>query len=308
MRSVRYGLLLVALMGMGCAGQAWAAQPVEDFEAGPIWNNAVDAKAKCPHVCENAEGIWNGQWRTTVWNKMSVCGCVISAGPHWNYEENDAHGPAHWGDYSATCESGYTQSPINIETNKVAVPTLHQPIPFNYSTYGKEILNNGHTVQVNMNPGSSIELGGTVYPLVQFHFHTLSENQIDGKASDLEMHLVHKTTDGQLAVVAVMFNKGAENPELAKLWTQLSRNKGTQPLNNRVNPAALLPKSHDYYSYDGSLTTPPCTEGVSWLVMKEPLTASEEQIQAFAGVMPKNARPVQELHSRTIQLTTQLPQ
>nr|WP_315429257.1 carbonic anhydrase family protein [uncultured Albidiferax sp.] len=219
--------------------------------------------------------------------------------PHWSYAGED--GPAEWARLTpenATC-AGRNQSPINL------VGFIHaqlKPIHFAYQAGGTEILNNGHTVQVNYAPGSSITLDGTVFELTQFHFHAPSENQIRGKSYALEGHLVHADKDGNLAVVAVMFREGAANKALAKIWPLMPTEAGAKTtLPQAFAAAGLLPANRAYYRFSGSLTTPPCSEGVRWLVMKAPVSASAEQIEAFTHAMHHpNNRPVQAVNGRTV--------
>lgn len=164
------------------------------------------------------------------------------------------------------------------------------------------MVNNGHTIQVNQGSGSYISLDGKDYVLKQYHFHTPSENRIRGEEFPLEAHLVHADADGNLAVIAVMFRQGKPNQALAASWAAMPEQAGgTATLATKVSPDALLPKNRDYYRFNGSLTTPPCSEGVKWLVMKTPVTVSAEQIDKFAKVMGHpNNRPVQPVNARLI--------
>jgi len=157
-------------------------------------------------------------------------------------------------------------------------------------------------VQVNAAPGSAIEVDGATFELRQFHFHAPSENLIDGKSFPLEAHLVHADKDGNLAVVAVMFDQGDANKALAAAWPQMPLHGGEKAaLNLPVAPLELLPADRDYYRFNGSLTTPPCTEGVRWLVMKHAVSASAEQIAQFKHVMHHpNSRPVQAVNARPV--------
>ncbi|CAK0746905.1 Carbonic anhydrase [Gammaproteobacteria bacterium] len=219
---------------------------------------------------------------------------------HWTYE--GAEGPEHWGDIAsefAACSKGKTQTPIDI---KGEVKASIAPIKFNYGTTASEIFNNGHTVQVTIAPGSSITVDGIEFGLKQLHFHTPSENLVHGKPFAMEMHLVHADKDGNLAVVGVMMEKGKENAVLAQLWKQMPQTKDEKiPLNATVNPSSLLPSARHYYRFDGSLTTPPCSEGVRWLVLKDPISVSEDQVEAFAkAVHEHNARPIQPVGARVI--------
>ncbi|WP_227368097.1 carbonic anhydrase [Halomonas sp. M20] len=217
----------------------------------------------------------------------------------WGYSGDK--GPENWAALSpdnAIC-SGKNQSPINLTG---FIEAELQPITFDYQKGGQEILNNGHTVQVNYASGSSIEVDGINFDLKQFHFHAPSENHIEGKSYPLEAHLVHASEEGDLAVVAVMFEEGEANEGLKQGWANMPEQAGDEhPLSEQASASALLPSDRDYYRFNGSLTTPPCTQGVRWLVMKQPLTASQEQIERFADVLhepnnrslqPVNARPV----------------
>lgn len=218
----------------------------------------------------------------------------------WGYS---GHGsPEHWGELKSgywACAEGKNQSPINLTD---FVDADLPPITFNYRADGNQILNNGHTVQVNYFWGSGAVVDGQTFELKQFHFHAPSENHIDGKSFPMEAHLVHANAEGDLAVVAVMFEEGAENPALAQAWAHMPEQTGDKHnLPERINAEDLLPTNRDYYRFSGSLTTPPCSEGVRWLVMKTPITASKEQIDHFTHVMHHpNNRPVQQTNMRPI--------
>lgn len=228
-----------------------------------------------------------------------ACQCAMAGEPtHWGYTGSE--GPSHWGKLSpefGTCEKGRNQSPVDLTR---FVESDLSPLVFHYKEGGKEIVNNGHTVQINYEPGSELTLDGHTYELKQFHFHAPSENLIDGKSYPLEAHFVHADPEGNLAVVAVMFTEGAANAALKKAWDHMPEKAGEKAVADAV-AEALLPADRDYYRYNGSLTTPPCTEGVTWLVMKHPVTASAEQIERFAHVMHHpNNRPVQHVNARPI--------
>ncbi|MBU0657002.1 MAG: carbonic anhydrase family protein [Gammaproteobacteria bacterium] len=219
---------------------------------------------------------------------------------HWSYDGEA--GPQNWAKLApenAPC-SGKNQSPINLAGfTEADLP----PIEFNYgSGIGKDVENNGHTIQVNYADGNAIKVDGIQFNLKQFHFHAPSENHINGKAFPMEAHLVHKDNTGDLAVVALMFEEGEANPELEKVWAEMPATAHTlDALDSKVDASGLLPWSRDYYRFNGSLTTPPCTEGVRWIVMKNPVTASKEQIEKFAHVMHHpNNRPVQPTNARTV--------
>lgn len=221
-----------------------------------------------------------------------------SNGAAWDYTGDT--GPDNWAKLSpeyGAC-AGSNQSPINMTG---FVDAKLQPVFFKYGSGSSEILNNGHTVQINTLPGNTIAVDGIEFELKQFHFHVPSENQIRGKSYPMEGHLVHADKDGNLAVVAVMVTEGEENTALAKAWAQMPEKGEKVALSSEISPLEVLPKKHDYYRFNGSLTTPPCSEGVRWLVMKQPITASKQQIDRFLQVMGHhNNRPVQPVNARTV--------
>ena len=219
----------------------------------------------------------------------------------WAY--SGEHGPEHWGDLSpefAACASGTTQSPINI-THPTAAEL--PPIRFAYHASPLKIVDNGHTIQVNYAPGSTITVDGHTYELVQFHFHHPSEEQISGKSYSMVAHLVHKNNQGKLAVVAVLIEEGNPNQLISTLWDNLpaEKNKELDLDSVELQLTDLLPSNKNYYTFAGSLTTPPCTEGVTWYVLETPVSLSKAQIDKFAGIYPLNARPTQPLHNRVVQ-------
>jgi carbonic anhydrase len=223
------------------------------------------------------------------------------AGPHWTY--TGAEGPDHWAGLEqdfAACGTGRHQSPIDIRAPKAAdLP----PLQFAYSPTPLQIINNGHTIQVNYAPGSSITVNGTRYELKQFHFHHPSEEKINGKGSAMVAHLVHAAADGRVAVVAVLLDAGsAANPLLANVWQHLPAKEGPEQKHNdvQVNVTGLLPADRGYYTFPGSLTTPPCTENVTWFVLKTPEAISQGQADAFGKIFPNNARPTQPLNDREV--------
>ncbi|MEO6278168.1 carbonic anhydrase family protein [Roseateles sp.] len=222
---------------------------------------------------------------------------------HWSY--SGATGPAKWSavdEKFGSCALGHAQSPINIRTADVQSAAL-PAISFDYKPTPLKIIDNGHTVQVNMAPGSSITVGGTRYELLQFHFHKPSEERVDGKAYSLVAHLVHKSEAGNLAVVAVLMDKGAKQPLIQAVFDNLPKVKEQESsvAGLGIDLNALLPDNRAYYSFAGSLTTPPCSEGVSWFVLKTPVQVSAEQIARFGRAYALNARPVQPLNGRVVQ-------
>jgi len=220
--------------------------------------------------------------------------------PHWSYEGEE--GPVHWGELDhayATCAVGKTQSPIDIAQ---ATPADLPPLKVQYQAVPLNILDNGHTIQVNYAAGSTLTVGDRTYTLKQFHFHHPSEESVHGQHSDLVAHLVHADAGGHLAVIAILFETGPTNGLLDAVWKNIPTQKGaaTNVLGVNVNVKDLLPADLGYYTFSGSLTTPPCSEGVTWFVLKTRATMSAEQVSAFAKQYPMNARPTQPLNGRQV--------
>jgi len=218
---------------------------------------------------------------------------------HWSYSGRE--GPSHWASEFPTCGLGKTQSPIDIVPSKVATESL-PALEFHYQQAELKIVDNGHTIMVNYPPGSSLVVGDHRYELVQFHFHKPSEETISGKHSAMVAHLVHKDARGNLAVVAIFLETGIPNHLIETLWRHMPHEKEHEVAVRGVmiDLNELLPKRRGYFTYEGSLTTPPCTEGVRWFVMKSPVRISREEVAAFGKVYPSNARPVQPLNGRKI--------
>lgn len=231
---------------------------------------------------------------------MTSSSAVAGENTHWGYSGDE--GPENWGTLNREfleCSAGKNQAPINIaDTIESQLP----PIRINYHSGGDEIFNNGHTIQVNYAPGNTIRIDKDEYELKQFHFHAPSENTIDGSSYPMEAHFVHADKLGNLAVVALMFKTGETNRELEKAWAQMPENVGDKwELSKKVNANALLPHDRDYYYFNGSLTTPPCSEGVHWFVMKRYVTASKAQIEKFSKTIHHpNNRPIQPLNARRV--------
>jgi carbonic anhydrase len=233
-----------------------------------------------------------------------VAASAIAAGEahHWTY--GGETGPAHWGALEpefGACGLGHEQSPIDIRSDAAQKADL-PAIEFAYRPSPLKIVDTGHSIQVNYAPGSFITVGGHRYELVQFHFHKPSEESLDGKRSDMVAHLVHKDADGHLAVVAVLLKAGALNPMVATLWANIpsGKEKERDAGDVQVDATDLLPSGRAYYTFNGSLTTPPCSEGVTWFVLKSPSSLSPGEIERFGRVYPMNARPVQPLNGRTV--------
>ncbi|MBI0028910.1 carbonic anhydrase family protein [Gilliamella sp. B14448G11] len=231
---------------------------------------------------------------------LTSLSCAADHTSHWGYEGQEK--PENWGKLSpefSTCENGKNQSPINIDN---VLKTQHENLTFSFEKGKQEIVNNGHTIQVNVTGNNQLILDEQIFTLQQFHFHTPSENTIKGKHYPMEAHFVYKNKDGELTVVALMFNNGEANPEIAKAWQQMPAEVNNKIiLDKTVDINTLFPKKLDYYRFSGSLTTPPCTEGVRWIVLEQAVTASDEQIQKFHSTMHHdNNRPVQPLNGRVI--------
>lgn len=218
---------------------------------------------------------------------------------HWSYDGEG--GPAQWGAMKpefAKCSTGTRQSPIDIRDG---IRVQLDPVLFDYKPSGFRVIDNGHTVQVNVAAGNSIEVTGRRYELVQFHFHRPSEERIDGRQFDMVAHLVHKDLEGRLAVVAVLLDRGSAQPLVQTIWNNLPLEKGEEvPARGTIDLNALLPPDRSYFTYMGSLTTPPCSEGVLWMVLKQPVPISPEQIAIFSRLYPMNARPIQSASGRLI--------
>lgn len=218
-------------------------------------------------------------------------------GALWEYEGR--FGPDFWGKVFPTCGIGKSQAPLDI---RGPFGKAKAKIQVDYKLSGLKLIHNGHTVQVNVAPGSRLLVDGVAYELLQFHFHRPSEEWIEGKPSDMSLHLVHKSADGKLAVLGVLLQAmAADNQGLVPIWTHLPSAEGPEqsfPETN-VDPAKLIPSNLAYYQYEGSLTTPPCTEGVTFFILKTKMPISKGQLDAFP-IPHSNARPVQPLNGRTI--------
>ena len=220
-------------------------------------------------------------------------------GTHWSYE--GAGAPAKWGDLDAAnkaCAVGLQQSPIDIEA------TIKSQLPALKLSWGKSadtIINNGHTIQLNFAEGSTLTLGDKKYKLLQVHFHRPSEHMIAGKSFPMEAHFVHRADSGGLAVVGVLMSTGKPNAAFAKVVATMPAKEGPPvKADAGFNPNDMLPKKLSYYRYSGSLTTPPCSETVEWLLLTTPITVAETDVAGFAKLYPLNARPVQQDNRRFV--------
>lgn len=222
----------------------------------------------------------------------------------WGYIGESS--PDHWDELSSAysaCGMGSDQSPIDlhdaIKADLSEIEVRYQPIPL-------RLLNNGHTIQVNAEPGSHMVLDGEDYELKQFHFHHLSEHTVDGVPFPMEVHFVHQNDQGAYAVLGLFLTEGAENGAFRPVWDVLPKQKVEEQVVSdvQVDLNALLPSDRDTYRYFGSLTTPPCSETVKWVIFKHPVEMSADQLAAFADIFPLNARPVQPLHRRFLLRST----
>ena len=239
---------------------------------------------------------------SAVFATLSVVSTMPTAiaSPNWGYDGD--LDPNHWAALQsdfALCGTGQSQSPIDLLSKGAADGT--DALNIDYHPAPLNEVNTGLTLQMNYAHGSTITIDDQVYELVQFHFHTPSEHLMDSKTKEMELHLVHKNAEDQLAVIGVMIEPGARNEALEALWNSIPATAGeTKVADLPVDVNRLLPRDRSFYHYQGSLTTPPCSESVNWAVMKDPIHASSQQIAAFKSQFHTNARPVQDLHSRSI--------
>ena len=220
----------------------------------------------------------------------------------WRYEGEA--GPQAWGQLKPAfnvCAIGKRQSPIQIEES-ATLQGPAEPLVFNYQPSSGTVINNGRTIQVDLVGDNSVTVRDSTFKLLQFHFHHPSEERVNNKGFSMVAHLVHKNPEGQLAIVAVLLDPGAANALIDKVWTHMPLDAGDRvrlPA-GLINMNELLPKDQRYYQFMGSLTTPPCSEGVLWMVLKQPTTVSPSQIKLFSQLFPHNARPVQPVNGRAV--------
>ena len=230
---------------------------------------------------------------------------VASAQSHAHWDYYGKTGPLGWARLDPAyklCAEGKEQSPIDIRGAKLNKAL--KPIEIHYMSASVEVENNGHTIEVHVKPGSYIVLDGVRYDLQQFHFHHPAEEAVNGKLTDMDAHLVHKSADGKLAVLAVRFSETPDDPNatLAALWQHLPTEAGkTEKDEEMINPGGLLPSDRGYWTFMGSLTTPPCTEGVRWFVFEQPVSISRAQSRAFGALYKIDSRPLQDRHGRKIE-------
>ncbi|QBQ54447.1 carbonic anhydrase [Nitrosococcus wardiae] len=242
------------------------------------------------------------QWYAVLAGGLLATSTAYAAGhtPFWDYVGNA--GPTHWAELNpeyAPCQSGKNQSPINI-TGTTAAETQLPPLRFHYTNEPNEIINDGHTIQITFPPGNTMVVRNHTFELKQVHFHAPSEHHMEGKEFPMEGHLVHADEQGNLAVISIFYKGKDPNPALAKLWEIMPRRRGEHHrVEAHISAAELLPSDKSYYLYNGSLTTPPCTEGVWWVILEQPVHISPQQVSAFLAVMHHpNNRPEQPVNAR----------
>lgn len=231
---------------------------------------------------------------------LSVSSILLAAeDKHWSYSGDT--GPENWAKLSpefAACGIGFNQSPINI-TKTVAADL--EPLQFNYKSNSTVIVNNGHTLQIDAGPDSWLRAGGDNFQLMQFHVHSPSEHRVNGEIFPLEGHFVHRNKKGALAVVAVLFRAGEWNNDLARFGAAAPKElHQPEPINLEFADLELFRNHESYYRYNGSLTTPPCTEGVQWYVLKDPGQIAPEQAVAFVTLIGEDARGPQPINARIV--------
>jgi carbonic anhydrase len=222
---------------------------------------------------------------------------------NWSYQGHT--GPLVWGKLDpayAACARGHEQSPVDIRGARLN--SALQPIQFHYIGGPVTLENTGRALVAHVDPGSYIVAGGVRYDLVRYEFHHPSEHAVKGKLSDMEVDLIHKSSDGKLAILAVRLNEERGNPNavLASLWEHLPATAGaTAKISDMIDPGGLIPGDRGYWTYTGSELTPPCSEGVSWFVFENDISISRDQLRAFANLFRMNTRPLQDLHGRRIE-------
>lgn len=240
------------------------------------------------------------RWLMTAALAMTAMGAHAQTAPHWDYKSPHG-GPTRWAELDPkfeACGKGGNQSPIDIRNAvKADLPALN----VGYAAAEPTFINNGHTIQVNLPPDQKLTVGDKQYELLQFHFHTPSEEAVNGKRTAMVAHFVHRSAEGELGVIAVLIQPGKTNAAFAPVFEHLPREGEKVTVDGlKLDLPALMPADKGYYSFAGSLTTPPCSEGVNWMVLKNPIQLGPEQIKAFRRVFNANARPLQPTNGRTI--------
>jgi carbonic anhydrase len=220
----------------------------------------------------------------------------------WTHNKGEKDGPRNWenlcdGFYAC---GGKTQSPIDIKTENLVNKKELSSLKFNYGYSEIEIINDTHTIQFNISGDNYVNLNGKDYKLLQFHYHIPSEHTINGEHFLLEVHFVHQYSDTDLAVLTIMFEYGEENKFIKQYLDKFPKTMGVYKSEELINLISLLPDNKSYYNYEGSLTTPPCSEVVSWYIFKKTLNISKEQIKMFSKIIDTNHRPIFPLNGREV--------
>lgn len=306
------GICLPAVLGLSLflAGAAHAAEPAAPPSGEPLRDRLADRlkedaaalklstrPAQAPADVKTSNPVDQRARRAAA--KPGAAASAAKSTTPWSYTGEGA--PDKWAQLQPEfrqCGVGTRQSPIDLrDTIKVD----QEPIQFDYKPASFSVVDNGHTIQVNVSPGSALQIMGRRYELQQFHFHRPSEERINGRQYDMVAHLVHKDADGRMATVAVLLERGQDQALIQTVWNYLPLERGdtyTAPVPIDLNQ--LLPKDRGYFSYMGSMTTPPCTEGVLWMVLRQPVQVSSQQISVFSHLYPMNARPLQAQSGRLI--------
>jgi carbonic anhydrase len=226
----------------------------------------------------------------------------------WSYEGST--GPEHWGSLDpeyAACSKGKQQSPIDLGSSISKASPSQGAVEIQYQPTMVTLMNNGHTLQLNdPTHSNTIKAGHELYTLTQLHFHAPSEHTFRGKGFEMEGHLVHQSDEGKLAVIGFWIQQGPENELFREMWSKLPKEPTLEDikLDQPLHLEKLLPQDPTLYMYKGSLTTPPCTEGINWSFIRQPITMSSQQIAAFKSIFPNNNRPIQPVNKRAVRLGT----
>ena len=299
--SLPINVSLLVLFNLSFVSNGYAQTSADSHQSKPLINLASEVKPettvkkvadKVSEKAMSSDGHGNKETHKKPHKKT-----------HWSYQGDER--PAYWGDLAdeyATCKTGKNQSPINLNHRGSVGTTGLSGFDVFYRDTTLKIQNNGHSVQVNYSNGSYILINQQRYDLLQFHFHTPSEHQLNGVNYPMEMHLVHKNAQGDLAVIGILFQEGQTNHTLQRIISHAPKQKGKEKLysNVKINPNLLFPMEKKFYKYSGSLTTPPCSQGVYWMVFKQPIEASALQLRKMLQIMGENNRPVQKHFARSI--------
>lgn len=300
---------LIAASLASLAGPGLAEEPSsKDMAASDASKEPVDVLRKrlAERLANKSEGAMKVAGKGGDEKKVPKRGEAKPREIHWGYAGDGA--PDRWAEISADnklCAVGTRQSPIDIRDG---IRVDLEKIAFDYRPSSFSVLDNGHTIQVNVGSGNILGVMGRRFELVQFHFHKPSEERINGRQFDMVAHLVHKDADGKLAVVAVLLERGKDQPVVQTIWANIPLEKGEAlPAPGLIDLNHLLPEERGYYTYMGSLTTPPCSEGVLWMVMRQPVPISANQLAIFGKLYPMNARPIQAGSGRLIKESSSGP-